>query len=1017
MPSRPARLLVVFAAAALLSACGGGGGGSTTPPNTRPAASFTAAPSSGTVPLTVQFDASASSDADGSIASYSWNFGDNTATGSGVTTSHVYQAAAVYTATLTVTDNRGATASTTRQVTAANVETPTLTLTASPPSVAAGQTATLTWASQAATSCTASGGWSGVRPASGTATTASITVTTTYTLTCTGPGGQVAQSVIVQVNAVAGRLLVSSISQSDGDVNDPFAPLRSNDTPETAQQVPNPVVVGGYVNEPGRGPDGRSFAAGDPDDIYRVSLAAGQVIELVIPSAEQGDDADLGLYDENLVLVDSSIGVGQVEQVTAPASGTYYVRVNLYSGAPLYRLSIGQASVTGAITSLRLSDEFVPGDVIVRMKDGAAAAATRQKSLATLDSAYGLRRKAGDASREMLMTVPGNAAQALQARKPVLAAAQAKGFTVPAELRRKLETLQYIKWLRALPDVAAADPNRIVHAVAVPNDEYYPMQRWHYEQIKLPAAWNVTTGSTNVVVAIVDTGVVAHPDLAANLIGGYDFVGNDTNPDDPGCAVGGGSVFHGTHVAGTVAAVSNNGNGVAGVAWNARLMPLRVLDGCSGSGSFYDVTQGIRYAAGLSNDSGGLPARRADVINLSLGGAASCDATTASLVAEVRAQGVVLVAAAGNENTSSRFMPASCPGVIAVSAVGPTGQKASYSNYGASWVDVAAPGGEMRSDVNGDGEPDGIFSTHATGGGDSRFATYELLQGTSMASPHVAGVVALMKTVKPAMTPAEVDTLLAQGLLTDDIGPAGADDLGIGLVNAFKAVQAVGTNLPPLPATLTVTPSSLNFGDIGTAAEVVATNGGSGALTVTGTTTSAPWLRVTESSVDASGLGRYSISVQRGDLAAGGYSGWVDFASSAGTTRVSVLMQVASTTTVPDAGYQYVLLIDPAGNDTIEQEEALARGASVPYRFGTVATGDYLVVSGTDMNNDGFICDDGEACGAYPVESVPLVVSVAGERLGLDFSTGFRTSLQSTSRGTAGGEGGEAGRSGFARKR
>ena len=126
----------------------------------------------------------------------------------------------------------------------------------------------------------------------------------------------------------------------------------------------------------------------------------------------------------------------------------------------------------------------------------------------------------------------------------------------------------------------------------MPNDPSYSIQRWHYEQIELPAAWNISQGSANVVVAIVDSGVVAaHPDLSSKLVDGYDFVGSvlnqdgdgiDSNPDDPGCAIGGGSIFHGTHVAGTVAAATNNGVGVAGVAWNVRLMPVRVLDGCTG---------------------------------------------------------------------------------------------------------------------------------------------------------------------------------------------------------------------------------------------------------------------------------------------------------------------------------------------------------------------------------------------------------------------------------------------------
>ena len=1008
-----------------------GSGSNPPPPNSPPIASFTATPSSGSVPLTVQFNASGSIDADGAIASYGWIFGDGSAAGSGVTVSHVYQTAGTYAVTLTVTDNLGATNSSTRQVIVSSVSGPELTLSASPQFVASGQTATLTWDSQFVSSCTASGGWSGIKPVFGSVTTPPITATTTYTLTCSGPGGQIARSASVQVNSVGGRLLISSTSQSDSDVNDPNAPFQSNDVPATAQQLPNPVVVGGYVNEPNRGPDGRSYAIGDLDDAYKVDLSSGQVIELVLPSADpnlpdaERDDADLYLYDQSGILVDASEGLGQIEQITVPASGTYFVRVSIYSGAPLYRLSIGQMSVANASALLKLSDEFVTGEVIVTLRNASVTPTARQKAAATVESTFGMRRKAGDSSREMLMAIPENAAQVVQLQKPRLAADLGTGFTVPPALQRKLATLQYIKLLRTNPSVRAADPNRIMRISAVPNDPLYSVQRWHYEQIQLPAAWNVTTGSASVVVAIVDSGVVGHPDLVAKLSDGYDFVssplnqdgdGIDANPDDPGCTITGGSVFHGTHVAGTVAAATNDGVGVAGVAWNTRLMPVRVLDGCSGGGTLYDVAQGVRYAAGLSNDAGRLPAKRADVINLSLGGAGPCDPTSANLAAEVRAQGVVVVAAAGNENTNELHSPASCPNVISVSSVGPTRQKASYSNFG-SWVDIAAPGGEMNLDSNGDGYPDGILSTSATGGGADRVSSFAFLQGTSMAAPHVSGVIALMESVKPGLTPAEVDTLLAQGLLTDDIGAVGPDELGIGLINAFKAVQAVSSTDPPVPPVLTVTPSSLNFGDIGTLTEVIVSNGGSGTLSITGTTTSDAWLGVIPASIDADGLGRYEITVERGSLSIGTYSGWVDFSSSAGTTRVSVLMQVVISPAVPDAGWQYGLLVDPVSNTAVAGLSGQARGASVSYRFSAIPAGDYLIVAGTDMNNDGFICDDGEACGAYPVLSSPEVVSVAGERLGLDFSTAFQAGLQAASSSVSNGNGGLRKRPGFPRKR
>ena len=1169
--------LIVLVTSLLVSACGGGGGGgggsSTPAPNTPPVASFTATPSSGTAPLSVQFDASTSSDPGGSIASYSWNFGDGLPTAAGVTVSHVYQTAGTYTVSLTVTDSLGATGSATKSVsvswiivpnvynqtqaaattaivgaglvvgnvtqqssatvlagrvssqnptagvgvaagsavnltistgpapapgpvTVPNVVNqtqsaaitaitgaglvlgtisqlpsatvpagsvisqgpnagtsvaagsavnlvvssgpavagtpPELSISANPGVLVAGQTSLIEWTSRFATSCSASGGWSGAKPLSGSERTPPITSTTTFTMTCTGDGGVIVHHLPLEVNVLSGRLLISSISKSDSDVNDPDASYGSNDGPTTAQPLPNPVVVGGYVNEPNRGPAGRSFSTGDVDDIYKASLLAGQVIELVMPAADpslpdsERDDADLGLYDENLVLVDASLGLGQVEQLHVPSSGIYYIQVNVYSGAPLYRLSIGQQSIAAASASLKLSDEFVPGEVIVTLKSRSAPVTTRQKSATSIESRHGLRKVAGDSSREILLTVPAGDPQAVQMNKPWLAERKAAGWTVPAKLNRKLETLQHVKALRTDPSIRAADLNRILRAYAVPNDPYYAIQRWHYEQINLPAAWNVTTGSPDVTVAVVDSGVVRqHPDLVSKIIGGYDFVSSASNPDgdgidpdwdDPGCPTSPVPKFHGTHVAGTVAAATNNGLGVAGVAGNVRLMAVRVGDSCKGL-ELFDVAQGIRYAAGLSNDSQTLPSKRADVINLSLGAEAPCDVGIADFFAEIRAQGVTVVAAAGNQNSSSPTIPASCPGVISVSAVDMSRQKAWYSNYGASWVDVSAPGGDVSADLNGDGASDGVFSTWATGSGSNRLASYYSDNGTSMAAPHVAGVIALMKSVKPNLTPAEVDTLLAQGALTDDIGPVGPDDLGVGLINAYKAVTAVSGLPPQLPATLAVTPSSLNFGDVGTVAEVVAVNIGSGVLTVSSVTTSAAWLRAAPISVGADGLGRYGINVDRGGLTSGTYGGWVEFASSGGNVRVSVLMQVVTSAVVPNAGRQYVLLFDSYREEVSAQVAVQATGASVAYRFDAFWRGDYFVFAGTDMNNDGYICDDGEACGAYPIEALPQVVSVAGERSGVDFSSSYRTSLQATAASAAANASSYSDGKGYARRR
>jgi serine protease len=247
-----------------------------------------------------------------------------------------------------------------------------------------------------------------------------------------------------------------------------------------------------------------------------------------------------------------------------------------------------------------------------------------------------------------------------------------------------------------------------------------------------------------------------------------------------------------------------------------------------------------------------------------------------------------------------------------------------------------------------------------------------------------------MLSLDSTLTPARFENLLLQGALTDDIG---APELGAGLINARKAIAAADPSLPPPPPLLSVTPSSLAFGDIGTTADVVAANAGGGTLTGVTASESETWLSVTSTAVDANGVGRYTIAVDRAGLDDGSYSAVVTFTSTGGTAEVNVLMEVAPVSGESNAGMQYVLLLDPDTSDNLAQVEVLAEASSVPYRFEGVASREYLVLSGTDLNNDGFVCDPAEACGAYPVESAPERVFVDGVVEGIDFTVTYRTGV------------------------
>jgi serine protease len=332
-------------------------------------------------------------------------------------------------------------------------------------------------------------------------------------------------------------------------------------------------------------------------------------------------------------------------------------------------------------------------------------------------------------------------------------------------------------------DVAYAEPNYEAVAFFTPNDPYYQFQ-WHlsngvYGGIEAERAWDVATGS-GVVVAIVDTGIAYEnyqrswkekyyiaPDLAGtSFVPGYDFVNDDTHANDDN--------GHGTHVAGTVAQSTDNSLGIAGVAFNATLMPVKVL-GKNGSGNYADVADGIRYAA----DNG------ADIITLSLGGP-SPTTYLEEAVKYAHDKGVLVIAATGNDGIGSVAYPAAYDDyVVAVGATRFDETRSYYSNYGAS-VDLVAPGGDMGVDQNKDGYGDGVLQQ--TFGNKTNDWGYYFFQGTSMATPHVAGVAALVLAHGNTANVFELRSALEES--ADDLGPAGRDsEYGWGLVNAFAALN------------------------------------------------------------------------------------------------------------------------------------------------------------------------------------------------------------------------------------
>lgn len=362
-------------------------------------------------------------------------------------------------------------------------------------------------------------------------------------------------------------------------------------------------------------------------------------------------------------------------------------------------------SVGGAGTD-EVSGAHVPGAVIVQFKEGTPAE-TRASTMA----AHGLSQT-GEIYGTDVLVLQGNGKS----------------------------TAALVKALSNNPNVEYAEPDYIASIDWTPNDTSWSSQ-WGPKKVSAPAAWDVTRGSSSIIIAVVDTGVdLNHPDLSSKMKPGYDFVnGDSTAQDDNG---------HGTHVAGIAAAISNNSRGIAGMCPNCSILPVKVLNS-AGSGSYSGIASGIRWAAD-----------RAHVINLSLGGTSGSTALS-DAVNYANSKGRTLACAAGNSNTSAASYPAYYSACIAVASTDSNDYKSSFSNYG-SWVDASAPGSS-------------IYATYWND-------TYKTLNGTSMAAPHVAGLAGLLAS--QGRTQSAIRTRLTSSTYTDAINSTNIPRR----INAYKAV-------------------------------------------------------------------------------------------------------------------------------------------------------------------------------------------------------------------------------------
>ncbi|MFZ9885903.1 MAG: S8 family serine peptidase [Myxococcota bacterium] len=538
-----------------------------------------------------------------------------------------------------------------------------------------------------------------------------------------------------------------------------------------------------------------------------------------------------------------------------------------------------------------------------------------------------------------------------------------------------------------------------------PNDPYFGYQ-WHYEFAKLPAAWDISVGDDALIVAVVDSGLKQqHPDILGRVVQGADLIseesisgdgnGRDPDPEDPGDqALGQGqSSWHGTHVAGTVAANTNNSLGVAGVLWKGRVQPVRVL-GLGAQGTDFDILSGVYWAVGDTAVED-VPRNEtpAKVINLSLGGPADAqgnqvwtEVLTKITDTEKDSYGrPIFITAAGNSNeTVANIVPANIPGVITVGATRYDGRRAAYSNWGAA-VDVMAPGGQLNLDLDYDGQPDGVLSLYDSG--------YDFEQGTSMAAPHVSGIAGLLASVVP-----DLDQATAQQILRTTANPAGvcSEGCGTGHVDALEALLSAGgvTRDEPL---LAVDVTRLIYQPTEARKEVLVLNLGNAPLTFTteivGSQRDLWQVTPSQGTVAAASVQTISVALSRGSYTSG--SANLEFIGSGAAVnqvaRVDLFFNDAAAPVQADINVARVEAwrVRPTSNFELEfiADTLATRQGDFTWRLTDVPPGKYFVFAVGDDDNDGEFNAQRESFGAWPLSSDPTPFDVgAGQTItGIDF--------------------------------
>lgn len=790
-------------------------------------------------------------------------------------------------------------------------------------------------------------------------------------------------------DVLSGSIQIEARTRIDSDTADDIFVGTAVSNDDSPQSFPSPVLAAGYLSANGGTYDNATTQSPatsfyqDLDDSFRLTLDESQVV--TIQAFRVAGATFYGTPEVRVLLDNSEQGVltpsSPVTFSTSVDSRVYDLELLANSGGPLrYVISVTSASNATALQLRYPEPDWVAGEALITL-----ASPVRAQALASTTLGSAIMAPLG--LNTWRVTRPASAL-----------AATTTG--------QKRETLSWIETLREEPGVISAEPNYLYEALAVnpTNDPLYPQQQWHYQAINLPTAWQaISNPGAAVRVAVLDTGVFSstpaaggnwHPDLIDNLqiLTPSDYVtgdldvdgqsGVDANPANPGGDTTTPTNFHGTHVAGTIAAVDNTIGGI-GIAPLATLQPVRVL-GKNGVGSSADLINAINALNGLPDSA------RPAIINLSLGGLGPSSALQQA-IDQAAENGTLVIAAAGNDGSSEVVYPAGFDNVLAVGAVDAGNQRASYSNFG-SWIDLVAPGGDASRDGNNDGQADVVFSAWGTQTGSAFEPAYAGLQGTSMAAPHVSGVAALLKQIQPGLTVAQFREYLRRGEFTDVIG--NQNEYGYGLINAVKAVDAASGG--KLGTFLTASPSAFQFDGSVTQSSVTLSAVPASASdqvlqTVSFEENPESWLRIERSGDSDTVILNATITNTE---AAEQTSVTVNYTAD-GTPKTLTLpvnVQLGDPTSARNAGRHYVLLISQDEEDGITVQDVVeASSGNYSFSFEDVPEGEYLLVGGSDLDNNGVICEPGEACAEYPTNGLPQVIVKGDSALtGLTMTTSFR---------------------------